>query len=101
MLPIENWHDVDYLTQCLGVQSINAWGALKALRFVNHNPKRSNKIFVSVLPLDPNRKSVEERVLSIKDFLKQDEEILMMTKDEFISIPERLLSTAVEVVDDS
>ena len=67
---------------------------------MNHCPKRSNNIFVSVLPLDPNRKSVEERVLSIKDFLKQDEEILMMTKDEFLSIPERLLSSAVEVVDD-
>jgi hypothetical protein len=50
--------------------------------------------------LDPNQITVEERLANVNNYLKPEEETTMIGREEFLSIPHRLLKSSIEILED-
>jgi hypothetical protein len=50
--------------------------------------------------MDPHQITVEERLTNIRNFLKPEEDATMLEKDDFLSIPERLMMSTLEIIEE-
>jgi hypothetical protein len=57
-------------------------------------------VVFSVLPHDPHYITVEDRLGNVKNYLKPEDDATMLDKNDFMNIPERLMMSSMEIIEE-
>ena len=52
------------------------------------------------MPHDPHQITVEERLSNVKNYLKPEEDATMLDKNDFMNVPERLMTCSMEFIEE-
>ena len=52
------------------------------------------------MPHDPHQITVEERLSNVKNYLKPEEDATMLEKNDFMAIPERLMMSTMDIIEE-
>ena len=55
---------------------------------------------IAVLPHDPHYISADDRLQNVRNFLKPEEDATMLDKNDFMNVPERLMTCSMEFIEE-